>query len=94
MQEKLRAAKHAFETKQYQASKDIILKIIRSNEYEHNHRLFIKLGDICVELRFNLLIAKNFSGANEIFHRAERVCSKPNINWSLCVGLARTHQLK
>ena len=51
MQEKLRAAKRAFETKQHQASKDIILKIITSNEHEHNHRLFIKLGDICVELR-------------------------------------------
>ena len=51
MQEKLQAAKHAFTTKQYHKAKDTILKIIQSDEYDKNYKLYAKLGDVCTELK-------------------------------------------
>ena len=46
MQEKLQAAKHAFETKQHHRAKEIIVEIIQTNQYESNYKLYNKLGDI------------------------------------------------
>ena len=59
MQVKLQSAKHAFDTKQYPKAKQLILSIIDSNQYEFNHKLFNKLGDVCVELMIHLFIIQD-----------------------------------
>ena len=51
MQQKLQAAKNAFICKDFAEAKVLTLEIIESNRYEHNHKLYAKLGDICTELK-------------------------------------------
>ena len=51
MEQKLQCAKHQFFAKQFDEAKESILEIIESNQYQHNDRLYSKLGDICIELK-------------------------------------------
>ena len=63
MQDKLQAAKNAFDIKQYRKAKQIILEIIELHQYECGRKLFIKLGDISVKLQ-------EYENAKDYYRRA------------------------
>eukprot|EP01084_Bolivina_argentea_P189300 325564_1 len=70
---KLQQAKKLFQTEQLQQAKYIILDIIKSKEYKHNYKLFVKLGDIAIKM-------KKYEEAQKYYEKSVCMIQNPNVN--------------
>eukprot|EP01084_Bolivina_argentea_P084730 153191_1 len=77
--QKLQQAKQLFNTEQLEQAKHIILQIIESNEYQHNYKLFGKLGDIAIKIQ-------NFEEAEKYYEKSVCMVQNPNANILIKLG--------